>query len=70
MQNLDALKNIVKRIDAELESVSKEKDPTSISESERALFRFLTELQMLAPRVGEDLSKAVQTRRQQVARGE
>lgn len=66
MENFDYLKKVLKRLEAEVKGIQNAKTPQEISEHERMALPILTELQMVAPRLGEDIHRASRERRQEL----
>lgn len=69
MENRKYLDEVLGRIDEQIEKIRKAKTPTEISACERMLFPLLTEAQMVVPRIGEDMIKESQKRREEIAKG-
>ncbi len=66
MENFDYLKKTLKRLEAEIKGIQGAKNPQEISEHERMALPLLTEVQMAAPRLGEDIHRASQNRRKEL----
>lgn len=69
MKNEEYLKEVLARLDAQLEEVKKAETPLEISSCERKIFPLLTELQMVIPRIGDDVVKLTHKRRRELSRG-
>lgn len=69
MENRKYLDEVLSRIDAEIEKIRHAETSTEISSCERMLLPFLTEAQMVVPRIGEDIMKESQKRRKELAEG-
>lgn len=69
MENRKYLDEVLARIDAEIEKIRNAKTPTEISQCERMLLPFLTEAQMVVPRIGEDIMRESQKRRKELTEG-
>lgn len=66
MENFDYLKKVLKRLEAEVKGIKEAKSSQEISEHERMALPILTELQMVAPRLGEDIHRASRERRKEL----
>ena len=69
MQNLDYLKDLIKRVEASKKAIDKAETPQEISIQERAAHPVLKEMQMVTPRIWDDYIKAAQSRRKEIAEG-
>lgn len=69
MQNLDYLKDLIKRVEASVKAVQAAKTPEEVSAQERASHPILKEMQMATPRVWDDYIKVTRTRRQEITEG-
>lgn len=69
MQNLNYLKDLIKRVEASKKAIDKAETPQQISEQERSAHPVLKEMQMVTPRIWDDYIKAAQNRRKEIAEG-
>ena len=67
--NLDYLKGLIKRYEASVKTIKKAEDPKEISEQERLIHPVLREMQMVVPRICDDLNKVTRDRRKEIAEG-
>lgn len=64
--NVAYLKTLVKRIEEGIKAIEKAELPRDVTEQERKIRPVLNELQMVAPRVWDDVSKASLKRRKDI----
>ena len=69
MENEAYLKEVLARLDGEIEKIKNAKTPTEISSRERMVFPILTKLQMVVPRIGDDIIKLTRKRRSELLKG-
>lgn len=69
MQNLDYLKDLIKRVEASAKAVKAAETPNKVSEQERLSHPVLKEMQMVVPRVWDDYIKLTRNRRQEITEG-
>lgn len=69
MENIEYLKNLIKRIEDSVKIVKKAESPDQISEQERLTHPVLKEMQMVTPRVWDDYIRATRDRRREIAEG-
>lgn len=66
--NLKYLKEIISRFEKSMKEIDKAETPSEISECERSSYPVLREIQMVAPRLVDDLTKASRERREELTR--
>lgn len=69
MENMNYLKELIKRFDAEIGKIKEARVHESISQSETEGFRIGREMQMVVPRILDDLQKTSAARRREIAAG-
>lgn len=69
MQNLDYLKELIRRVEASAKEVKKAQTPEEVSKCERDSHPILKEMQMATPRVWDDYIRLTRSRRQEITEG-
>lgn len=69
MQNLEYLKELIGRVEKSIDAIAKAETPQQVSEQERLNHPVLKEMQMVTPRVWNDVIEAGRKRRQEIAEG-
>lgn len=66
MENLDYIKGVIKRFEAQVDAIKKAETSNQISEAERELVPIMKDLQLAIPRLGNDITKLARERRMEI----
>lgn len=65
-KNIAYLKELIKRFEGEVKGIEKADIPSDVSKCERTAFAILNEIQMVAPRIGDDMRVAAANSRKRI----
>lgn len=66
MENLDYIKGVIKRFEAQVDAIKKAETNNQISEAERELVPIMKDLQLAIPRLGNDITRLTRERRMEI----
>ena len=66
MENLDYIKGVIRRFEAQVNAIKKAETSNQISEAERELVPIMKDLQLAIPRLGNDITKLTRERRLEI----
>lgn len=66
MENLDYIKGVIKRFEAQVDVIKKAETSNQISEAERELVPIMKDLQLAIPRLANDITRLTSDRRMEI----